>query len=299
MFDSDVKYIKSRFEKRGFIVKVERNIVNHDVTFILKNNGNKDYFLYIPKYFENFEEKRTYVEDFINSSINTFNNIWNKKKGNTEMNINIMTLADAKETYLNCDGTIIPVRIEKIERVGFTDTEIICTLPSTIDIPYHKIKKKSDFAIKDVIFNPPATIVFWTDNTKTVVKAGEHDIYDPEKGLVMAIAKKVFGNEGNYYNEIRKWVEPYLKKCEEEIAKYADKFSRDQVVFSDEVEKALPWRIWFNDNAGIVGCYYKIYYRRCNAVQVANRLSLKNPDLNYVVSKTNPWGEESDASCQE
>ena len=29
--------------------------------------------------------------------------------------------------------------------------------------------KNSNPTIKDVIFNPPATIVFWSDNTKTVV----------------------------------------------------------------------------------------------------------------------------------
>lgn len=62
------------------------------------------------------------------------------------------------------------------------------------------------FTIKNVIFNPPATIVFWQDGTKTVVKCGEHDIYDPEKGIAMAIAKKALGNKGNYYNSIKEWL---------------------------------------------------------------------------------------------
>lgn len=64
--------------------------------------------------------------------------------------------------------------------------------------------------IKKVIFNGPATIVFWNDGTKTVVKCcGE--AFDPEKGLAMAIAKKALGNEGNYYNVFRK----FLPKKEE------------------------------------------------------------------------------------
>lgn len=91
-------------------------------------------------------------------------------------------------------------------------------------LPYSS--KKTDYTkysyntnkIKDVIFSPPATIVLWNDGTKTVVKAGERDIYDPEKGLVMAIAKKFFGNKGNYYNNVRKFVEPYEKKQVEKIA---------------------------------------------------------------------------------
>ena len=57
-----------------------------------------------------------------------------------------------------------------------------------------------------VIFNAPATIVYWNDDTKTVVKAGEHDVFDPEKGLAMAIAKKFFGNKGNYYNHFAEWL---------------------------------------------------------------------------------------------
>ena len=48
--------------------------------------------------------------------------------------------------------------------------------------------------IKNVIFNEPATIVLWTDGTKTVVKCSEDDTYDPEKGLAMAISKKILGN---------------------------------------------------------------------------------------------------------
>ena len=59
--------------------------------------------------------------------------------------------------------------------------------------------------IKKVKFNPPATIVFWTDNTKTVVKCSGED-YDPEKGLAMCISKKVLGDKGNYYEVFKKWL---------------------------------------------------------------------------------------------
>ena len=59
--------------------------------------------------------------------------------------------------------------------------------------------------IKNVKFNPPATIVFWTDNTKTVVKCNGED-YDPEKGLAMCICKKVLGNKGNYYKVFKNWL---------------------------------------------------------------------------------------------
>ena len=65
--------------------------------------------------------------------------------------------------------------------------------------------------ILDVVFNGPATIIFWADGTKTVVKA-IYDEFDPEKGLAMAIAKKALGNKGNYFNVIKRWTDEYLEK---------------------------------------------------------------------------------------
>lgn len=64
----------------------------------------------------------------------------------------------------------------------------------------------TNFKIKNVIFNDPATIVMWTDGTKTVVKCQDDDVFDPEKGLAMAISKKALGNKGNYCNELKKWL---------------------------------------------------------------------------------------------
>ena len=60
--------------------------------------------------------------------------------------------------------------------------------------------------IKKVHFNDPATIVIWADGTKTIVRCQEGDIYDPEKGLAMAIAKKSLGNKGNYCEVFKKWL---------------------------------------------------------------------------------------------
>lgn len=67
------------------------------------------------------------------------------------------------------------------------------------------------FDIKDIIFNNPATIIFWKDGTKTVVKA-ENEEFDPEKGLAMAIAKKALGNSYDYYDTFKKYVGKYEKK---------------------------------------------------------------------------------------
>lgn len=74
-------------------------------------------------------------------------------------------------------------------------------------------KPRLDLGIKNVIFNDPATIVLWNDGTKTVVKVQDGDVFDPEKGLTMAIVKKLLGNQGNYYNELKKWL-PKEEKVE-------------------------------------------------------------------------------------
>lgn len=53
--------------------------------------------------------------------------------------------------------------------------------------------REEDLSIKKVIFNNPATIVYWKDESKTVVKCTEGDVWDPEKGLAMAVCKRVYG----------------------------------------------------------------------------------------------------------
>lgn len=61
------------------------------------------------------------------------------------------------------------------------------------------------FEIKKVIFNDPATIVMWANGDKTVVKA-QNEIYDPEKGLAMAFAKRALGGKGSYYDIFKQWL---------------------------------------------------------------------------------------------
>ena len=63
--------------------------------------------------------------------------------------------------------------------------------------------------IKNVKFNGPATIVFWADGTKTVVKCQNGDDYSEEVGLAMCIVKKAFGNTSKYNDIFKKWCPSY------------------------------------------------------------------------------------------
>lgn len=65
-------------------------------------------------------------------------------------------------------------------------------------------------SIKRVIFNDPATIVFWSDGEKTIVKCAEDEHYDKEKGLAIAISKKFLGTnetKSNFNDIFKKWCE--------------------------------------------------------------------------------------------
>jgi len=60
--------------------------------------------------------------------------------------------------------------------------------------------------MKEVMYNNPATIVFWNDGTKTVAKCHAEDKYSKETGLAICILKRLAGNTKvrNIFNE---WIQ--------------------------------------------------------------------------------------------
>ena len=107
--------------------------------------------------------------------------------------------------YLDNRNFLVGIRDVRINGYG----QLLWVHPEDIIIANYRYTVEKTYnlgtSVKKVIFNNPATIVFWSDGSKTVVKA-HNDDYDPEKGLAMAIAKKALGNEGNYYNVFKKWL---------------------------------------------------------------------------------------------
>lgn len=51
----------------------------------------------------------------------------------------------------------------------------------------------NSFEVKDILVNGPATIIFWGDGTKTVVKCFPTETYDVEKAVAMCFMKKALG----------------------------------------------------------------------------------------------------------
>ena len=108
----------------------------------------------------------------------------------------------------------------KVKRILYNpnNNSKICLIRDCTDdrqLEYSKRRLNSIYGLSsykpeiiNVIFNDPATIVFWSDGKKTVVKA-EGEPFDPEKGLAMAIVKKFFGtnkSKSNYNDIFKKWI---------------------------------------------------------------------------------------------
>ena len=143
--------------------------------------------------------------------------------------------------------------------------------------------------IKNVIFNDPATIVFWEDGTKTVVKCQDGDEFDPEKGLTMAITKKIYGNKGSYCNVIKKWCDPYHEKQKEKndlVAKICDVGRKTSAAIAnakEQEEKKHRNLYKYDDSKPVtIDCeksyindrkYELVYETRADAEKVLNGMS--------------------------
>lgn len=52
-------------------------------------------------------------------------------------------------------------------------------------------------------FHGPATIVFWNDGTKTVVKCRDDELFDPEKAVALCYMKRATGNTSKYNKTLK------------------------------------------------------------------------------------------------
>lgn len=62
-----------------------------------------------------------------------------------------------------------------------------------------------------ILHNDPATIVFWDDGTKTIVKRAEGQEHNPYFAFCSALAKKIFGNNSSV-NKLVSFTEEAVKK---------------------------------------------------------------------------------------
>lgn len=83
--------------------------------------------------------------------------------------------------------------------------------------------------IKKIIFNDPATIIIWSDKSKTVVKCMEGDTWDPEKGFMAAYLTKILGQK-RFHSELKKHVKPQVEMESDLIASNISGISGEEIL---------------------------------------------------------------------
>lgn len=118
----------------------------------------------------------------------------------------------------------IPLQVKEIAELEFFN--------DPIEGAALKMKSSINMTPKDVIFAPPATIVYWRDGTKTVVKCSEEDEFSEEMGFVLCFMKKMFGNTGkfnDYINDALAGAKRYYPKSSSDAPDFIQQI-RDDIV---------------------------------------------------------------------
>ena len=75
--------------------------------------------------------------------------------------------------------------------------------------------------ITRVLYNGPATIIFWSDGTKTMTKCHDVDHYSAEVGFINAYLKRVVGSK-EVHDAVCSWVPEDVNKMENRAITIAD-----------------------------------------------------------------------------
>lgn len=201
-------------EKQGFKAQKDYDPRGRVYIFTISKDGCElKRNFYYPE-FTDYRNVDTAQRNFLKNLVNSFNNRYSAEHPEKEKP---MKNIDWKTRSIDIDfgsaNNVLPVVTAKVD--GIVHQMVGSLSPTDIGNMLDDVLNGQGSLslnppqIKDVIFNPPATIVFWTDNTKTVVKAQAGEPFDAEKGLAMAYMKKTMGNKGNYFNTVKKWTENY------------------------------------------------------------------------------------------
>ena len=103
---------------------------------------------------------------------------------------------EALETYASSNKNVKPKESKE------TKKPIVKVEPKKVETPtFYSKRNETKFTplymprIREVMFNDPATICWFEDNSKTVAIAGHGDKYDKETGLAICMLKRVLGNK--------------------------------------------------------------------------------------------------------
>lgn len=162
---------------------------------------------------------------------------------------NCKTLKDAKDATVYFEENSVPIAKVKVSDTGFK-----CFVPlEAKDISVLMgLNDPTNIAPKEVIFAPPATIVYWQDGSRTVVKCSEEDEFSEEMGFILCFMKKSFGNTGKFNDYINDalagakryypneksdniWNRLYIKQIKDDVVRILNNaLSKNEEVMIDE-----------------------------------------------------------------
>lgn len=122
----------------------------------------------------------------------------------------VKTIKEIERRFMKRTGTML-VNDQNKEEKEMTDYRTISSTKITTRDINAKLNLPVSFMpipmITKIIFNNPATIVFWADGTKTVVKCMEGQEFNEYYGVACAIMKRFFGNNSKASAFVEKFKE--------------------------------------------------------------------------------------------
>lgn len=113
---------------------------------------------------------------------------------------------EEKEEMKKVESTSMMLKANGRDVLVYSTRSCACVDYDKFYIPKPTVKYPR---ITNIKFNGPATIVFWSDGDKTIVKCGEGDVMDYEKGIALATMKKFLGtnkSKSNFNDILKQWV---------------------------------------------------------------------------------------------
>lgn len=122
----------------------------------------------------------------------------------------------AKEYFIQCGCTTDPSKIVSTTVSNTSNGDMWYTTTTNNygwGVMCGCTDNRKDFIPTKIIFNPPATICYFPDGTKTVVKCADDEEFCEEEGVMACIIKKIFTSR----NQFKKLVKEAYRQPKDEL----------------------------------------------------------------------------------
>ena len=157
------------------------------------------------------------------------NDSTNKKENNMPTASDLLTSVSSS---LTCTGSITNSysTLIKPDYLGISAKVFTCDELPSVDTKKNEKKEEKKtvyiphaYRVKRIIYNDPATIVFWDDGTKTVVKRGEKETFNKYTAFCAALAKKMYGNNSQVNKIVNSGLDETKKRVQKSDTKKVEK----------------------------------------------------------------------------